>query len=107
MKTSANSGALTSCACCFRNCLGLLETLDILETLDALDYLDILDAPNLSFVISIFIAFFSTNLLNLINVPDVMMADANSYMKIVGCFIFADAIIMIFSQIFNIFSKQA
>lgn len=55
----------------------------------------------LSFIISVFIVLFSSNILKLINVPDVMMADAKSYMKIVGCFIFADAIIMVFSQIFN------
>lgn len=55
----------------------------------------------LSVVISAVIFLFSTPLLELMQVPDEMMRDADLYMKIVGGTIFTQAMINAFSQIFN------
>ncbi|MCR5217709.1 MATE family efflux transporter [Treponema sp.] len=55
----------------------------------------------ISLFISIILAFFSRQLLSLIKVPSVMMDDASAYMKIVSLFLFANAAVGIFSQIFN------
>ena len=54
-----------------------------------------------SFVISMVIFFFSKSLLHVMKIPDVMFNDANSYIKIVGGFIFTAAVFDTFSQIFR------
>ncbi|MCH5202081.1 MAG: MATE family efflux transporter [Oscillospiraceae bacterium] len=55
----------------------------------------------LSVAISLCVFFFSTPLLNVMQVPQEMMSDADRYMKIVGGTIFTQAIINNFSQIYN------
>ncbi len=55
----------------------------------------------LSGLISVIIIFFNSFILKLMNVPDVMMNDAMDYMKIVGGFIFLQAVFDSFSQIFR------
>ena len=55
----------------------------------------------ISLFISLILTFFSRQLLAVIKVPDVMIDDAVSYMKIVSLFLFANAAVGIFSQIFN------
>lgn len=55
----------------------------------------------LSAVISIVVFCFSNPLLNLMQVPEEMIPDADMYMKIVGGTIFTQAIINAFSQIFS------
>lgn len=55
----------------------------------------------LSLFISLLIFFGSDALLHLINTPDDMMYDAQSYMRIVGGFIFTQAVLDTFSRIFQ------
>ena len=55
----------------------------------------------LSVVISAIVFIFSTGLLTLMNVPPEMMTDAEEYMKIVGGFIFTQAVFDAFGQIFR------
>ncbi len=55
----------------------------------------------LSVIISAVVFIFSTQLLELMQVPGEMMRDADLYMKIVGGTIFTQAMINAFSQIFN------
>ncbi len=59
----------------------------------------------LSVFICLIVTIFSKNLLQIIHVPQVMMQDANNYMKIVGLFLFTDAVVMVFSQVFNCHGK--
>ncbi len=59
----------------------------------------------LSVLICLIVTIFSKNLLQAIHVPQVMFYDANSYMKIVGLFLFTDSVVMIFSQVFNCHGK--
>ena len=46
-------------------------------------------------------------LLRLIRVPDEMFSDAVNYLQIVGCFLFCDALLQIFAQIFNCHGKTS
>lgn len=55
----------------------------------------------LSILISVIILFGSGALLNLMNIQPAMFDDANTYMRIVGGFIFLQAIFDTFSQIFR------
>ncbi len=55
----------------------------------------------LSVIISLIVFFFSNPLLRAMQVPDEMMNDADTYMKIVGGTIFTQAVINAFSQIFD------
>lgn len=61
----------------------------------------------LSAVISIIIFLGSGALLHLMRIPNVMFMDANRFMKIVGGFIFMDAIFNTFTQIFRSNGKTA
>jgi Na+-driven multidrug efflux pump len=61
----------------------------------------------LSVAVCFIITTFSRPLLTAIQIPSIMMEDANSYMKIVGFFLFTDAIVMIFSQVFNCHGKTS
>ncbi len=61
----------------------------------------------LSVAVCFIITTFSRPLLTAIQVPSIMMQDANNYMKIVGFFLFTDAIVMIFSQVFNCHGKTS
>lgn len=55
----------------------------------------------LSVIISAIVFLFSNALLNFMNVPAEMMTDAEDYMKIVGGFIFTQAVFDAFGQIFR------
>ncbi|MCD2348276.1 hypothetical protein LQK79_16555 [Clostridium guangxiense] len=55
----------------------------------------------LSAIISLIIFFGSEALLHFMKIPNIMFADANRFMKIVGGFIFMDAIFNTFTQIFR------
>lgn len=55
----------------------------------------------LSVIISAIVFIFSTGLLTIMNVPPEMMTDAEDYMKIVGGFIFTQAVFDAFGQIFR------
>ena len=61
----------------------------------------------LSVAVCFIITTFSRPLLTAIQIPSIMMRDANSYMKIVGFFLFTDAIVMIFSCVFNCHGKTS
>ena len=61
----------------------------------------------LSVAVCFIITTFSRPLLTAIQIPSIMMEDANAYMKIVGFFLFTDAIVMIFSQVFNCHGKTS
>ena len=61
----------------------------------------------LSVAVCFIITTFSRPLLTAIQIPSIMMQDANSYMKIVGFFLFTDAIVMIFSCVFNCHGKTS
>ena len=61
----------------------------------------------LSVAVCFIITTFSKPLLTAIQIPSIMMEDANAYMKIVGFFLFTDAIVMIFSQVFNCHGKTS
>lgn len=61
----------------------------------------------LSVSICFFVTTFSRSLLHAVQIPDVMLEDADSYMKIVGCFLFTDAVVMVFAQILNCHGKTA
>ena len=61
----------------------------------------------LSIAVCLFVTTFSRPLLKAVHIPPVMLSDADSYMKIVGCFLFTDAIVMVFSQILNCHGKTA
>lgn len=55
----------------------------------------------LSGLISIIVTVFSTSLLSFMKLPAVMMGDAESYMRIVGLFLFTNGVMQVFTQIFN------
>ena len=55
----------------------------------------------LSLIISAIVFFGSNFIFKMMNVPTEMLPDANSYMKIVGGFVFVDAVFSTFSQIFR------
>lgn len=55
----------------------------------------------ISIFISIIITVFASPLLSFIKIPNVMLDDAVKYMQITGCFLFANALIQVFSEIFN------
>lgn len=59
----------------------------------------------LSVLISLVVFIFSEPLLRVMQVPDIMMPDANMYMQIVGGTIFTQAIFNAFSQIFSSHGK--
>lgn len=59
----------------------------------------------LSVVVCAFIVIFSRAMINLIQVPETMKNDAEKYMKIVGCFLFSNAISIVFTQIFDCHGK--
>lgn len=52
-----------------------------------------------SLLLSLFLTFFSTSLLNLMDLPHELMGEADAYMNIVGGFIFVQALIMTVSAI--------
>ncbi|WP_182200059.1 MATE family efflux transporter [Paraliobacillus salinarum] len=52
-----------------------------------------------SLLLSLFLTFFSTTLLNLMDLPHELMGEADAYMNIVGGFIFVQALIMTVSAI--------
>lgn len=54
-----------------------------------------------SIVVSLVIFFFTPQLLAVMKVPEVMRDDASKYMKIVSLFLFSNATVGVFSQIFN------
>ncbi len=55
----------------------------------------------LSFIICLFITLFAGKILTFMRLPTIMLNDAVSYMKIVCFFLFTNALIQVFSQIFN------
>lgn len=55
----------------------------------------------LSGIISLIVFFGSNFIFKIMNVPQEMLPDANSYMKIVGGFVFIEAVFDTFSQIFR------
>lgn len=55
----------------------------------------------LSILICFIVTVFSRHLLKIMHVPSVMVEDSNRYMKIVGFFLFCDAVINVFGRIFN------
>ena len=57
--------------------------------------------------VCIFVVAFCRPLLRLIRVPSEMFPDAVNYLHIVGCFLFCDAVLQIFSQIFNCHGKTS
>lgn len=61
----------------------------------------------LSLILCAIVGLFSENLLIAIQVPPEMRSDANKYMKIVGFFLFTDAAVSVFSQIFNCNGKTS
>lgn len=73
----------------------------IKEKLNAIYTVSIAFNLSISFVISMVIFLLSKHLLHLMKIPDVMFVDANNYMKIVGGFIFTEAVFDTFSQIFR------
>lgn len=59
----------------------------------------------LSLAVCLIVFFFSYNLLSFVNVPLEMINESNSYMKIVGLFLFTDAVSMVFYQVFYCHGK--
>ncbi len=55
----------------------------------------------LSLVVCSVVTVFSGALLGAMHIPQIMFNDANRYMKIVGLFLFSDAVVNTFSRIFN------
>ena len=56
---------------------------------------------SLSVLICLFVTIFSSFLLKVMHVPSVMFAESNRYMKIVGIFLFTDAVTNVFNSIFH------
>lgn len=61
----------------------------------------------LSLLVCFIVTIFCKQLLRMIHIPSIMFDDAVSYMRIVGCILFSDAVVMIFSQVFNCNGKTS
>ena len=55
----------------------------------------------ISIFVSLLISVFASPLLRFIKIPNVMMKDAVQYMQVTGCFLFSNALIQVFAEIFN------